>query len=293
MRARRIRRCGRATRLAMAAVLAATGVLHGVVSAPAARAAHDCPPPVRTVLDQTPPVHPRTVALTFDDGPDPRWTPQLLDTLRAHGVKATFFLVGSQVEAHPELARRIVAEGHAIGNHTYSHPDLGGLSRAEQAAEIDRGWQAIEAVTGVRPCFFRAPYGIHRGASVQQLAWDRGMTIADWSHDPRDWESPSSYSPPFQERIVRGATTPALMHPIVLMHDSGEPGAHRENTVAAVARIVSFYAAAGHLFTDPAGQLFPEDPTAVGPGSIADGFSARWQRLFAVIRAAMRATMLS
>jgi uncharacterized protein with LGFP repeats len=193
------------------------------------------------------------VALTFDDGPSPQWTYQVLDILRAHGVKATFFLLGGNVAAHPEVARRIVAEGNLIGNHTYSHPNLDLLSTAAQASEIDRTTQAIGAATGVRPCFFRGPGGSHHGASVQQLAWDRGMTIAGWSKDTLDWTTPLQLSPAFSDTIVARATLPLAAHPTILMHD-GSPGNYRQNTVNAVDRIISFYASRGYAFTDPAGR---------------------------------------
>jgi peptidoglycan/xylan/chitin deacetylase (PgdA/CDA1 family) len=276
-------------RVAVIAVLAATGLLHGVTSAPPAHAADDCPPPIGTVLDQTPSTLPRNVALTFDDGPSPRWTPQLLDVLREHGVTATFFLIGSNVDAHPELARRILAEGHVIGDHTYTHPELDQLSRADQAAEIDRGAQAIENATGVRPCFFRGPYGIHRSASVTELAWERGMTIADWSHDTRDWETPSSDSAAFQDAIVQRATDWVTAHPIILMHDGG-PDSYRGNTVEAVDRIVSFYASGGYVFTDPAGRPFESmaGTYVVRPGdtlsTIAAGLGTSWRSLYAANR---------
>ncbi len=221
--------------------------------------------------------------------------------MRTLGVKATFFLTGSNVSAHPELARRIVTEGHAIGNHTWSHSNLDHLSPAGQAAEIDRTTQAIVTATGVQPCFFRGPYGIHRSASVTNLAWERGMTIADWSHDTRDWETPSGNSPSFQDRIVERATVPASAHPIVLMHDGG---GYRQNTVAALDRIISSYLALGFVFTDPAGRSLQGSP-AVGdsgsgePGSggtyvvrlgdtlsaVAARYGTDWRQLYAANRA--------
>ena len=240
-------------RPAVVAVLSAAGLALGLLQAPPAAAADSCPPPTRAVLDTTPGTYANTVALTFDDGPSPQWTPQVLDILRARGVKATFFLVGSNVAAHPQIARRIVAEGHVIGNHTYTHPDLDRLSRTAQAGQMDRTDRVIGDVTGVRPCFFRGPYGSHHGTSVKDLAWDRGMNVAGWSRDTRDWETPLSPSSSFQDSIVQRATTPLTAHPTVLMHD-GSPGTYRQNSVAAVDRIITFYASRGYVFTDPAGR---------------------------------------
>jgi hypothetical protein len=94
----------------------------------------------------------RTVALTFDDGPDPRWTPLILDTLRRHHARATFFVVGSQVARHPDLARRIVAEGHEIGAHTFSHPQLADMPRWRRDLEHAQTQAAIAAATGVTGC---------------------------------------------------------------------------------------------------------------------------------------------
>jgi peptidoglycan/xylan/chitin deacetylase (PgdA/CDA1 family) len=252
---------------AMIATLVAVWTTQAVTGLSTARA-DSCPAPVHAVLDDTPPTLERTVALTFDDGPLPQNTPQVLDALRTRGVKATFFVTGSNVSAHPELARRIVAEGHAIGNHTWSHANLDQFSPAEQAAEIDRTTQAIVTETGVRPCFFRGPYGIHRSASVTGLAWERGMTIADWSHDTRDWETPSGNSPSFQDSIVERATVPASAHPIVLMHDGG---GYRQNTVATLDRIISSYLAGGFFFTDPTGRSLQGSPP---PATAATGDSS-------------------
>ena len=287
---------------AMAVMIVAVCIAQVMSGVPRARAAI-CPTPIQAVLDYTPPTLERTVALTFDDGPLPQNTPQVLDVLRARGVKGTFFVTGSNVSAHPELVRRIVAEGHAIGNHTWSHSNLDQLSPAGQAAEMDRTTQAIVTATGVQPCFFRGPYGIHRSASVTSLAWERGMTIADWSHDTRDWETPSDNSPSFQDRIAQRATVPDSAHPIVLMHDGG---GYRQNTVAALDRTISSYLARGFVFTDPAGRPLQGGPAVGGSGSaeagsggtytvrrgdtlsaIAARYGIDWQQLYAANRTAI------
>ncbi len=239
-------------RARLAAVVAAVVVScfgQAITGPPASAAA--CPDPIRAVLDTTPATADRTVALTFDDGPLPQSTPAVLDVLRARGVKATFFVTGSNASRHPDLVARIVGEGHAIGNHTWSHPDLSRLSPAEQVAEIERTTQAIVDASGTYPCFFRGPYGIHHSAAIAGLAWDRGMTVVDWSIDTQDWTTPSGWSPSFQQQIVAGATSSAGDHPIVLMHDGG---GYRQNTVAAIDQIISSYASRGYTFVDPAGN---------------------------------------
>jgi peptidoglycan/xylan/chitin deacetylase (PgdA/CDA1 family) len=235
------------------AVLSVAALVLGLLQAPPAAATNSCPAPIRAVLDSTPATSASTVALTFDDGPSPQWTPQVLDVLRARGVKATFFVLGRNVAAHPQIARRIVAEGHVIANHSYSHPNFDLLSPAAQAAEIDRTNQAILDATGVRACFFRGPGGSHHGASVKDLAWARGMNVAGWARDTLDWTTPLALSPAFQDSIVLRATSPLTPHPTILMHD-GSPGNYRQNTVDAVDRIITFYAARGYVFTDPAGR---------------------------------------
>ncbi|SFF42953.1 polysaccharide deacetylase family protein [Blastococcus tunisiensis] len=275
-----------ATVLAAVVTLSTGPVLGGQV----ARAA-DCPDPVRAVLDTTPATAERTVALTFDDGPWPENTPAVLDVLRSHGVRATFFVRGDQAARHPDLVRRIAAEGHAIGNHTWSHPDLSRLSAAGRATEIDRTTRAIVDATGTGPCFFRGPYGIHHSAAIAGPAWERGMTVVDWSIDTRDWSTPSGWSPSFQQQIVARATSPGSAHPIVLMHDGG---GYRQNTVAALDDIIAFYASRGYTFTDPLGRgssggggsggayvVRPGDTLA----SIAAGHDTSWRDIYAANRA--------
>jgi peptidoglycan/xylan/chitin deacetylase (PgdA/CDA1 family)/LysM repeat protein len=270
---------------------------------PVARAA-GCPAPISSVLTSSPATAQRTVALTFDDGPRPDSTPAVLDALRARGVTATFFVTGSNAARYPDLVRRIVAEGHALGNHTWSHPDLSGLSPAGRVAEIERTSQAVLDATGTTPCFFRGPYGIHAGPSIGGLAVERGMSVVGWTLDTRDWTTPAGWSPAFQQQIVAAATAPAGAHPIVLMHDGG---GYRQNTVAALDRIISDYAARGYVFTDPAGGNprqgagggdGPGTPAEDGGGSggtyvvrpgdslssIAAGLGVPWQELHAANR---------
>ncbi|MCZ2839778.1 polysaccharide deacetylase family protein [Modestobacter sp. VKM Ac-2985] len=270
-----------------AAALICTGQ---ALSGHAAQAA-ECPAPIRTVLDTTPATAARTVALTFDDGPWPENTPDVLDVLRSSGVQATFFVRGDQAAAHPDLVRRIVAEGHAIGNHTWSHPYLSQIAPAARIAEIERTTQTIVNAAGTEPCFFRGPFGDHDDPAIAGLAWDRGMTVVDWSLDTRDWSTPASWSPSFQQQIIERATSPRSAHPIVLMHDGG---GYRQNTVAALDDVISYYASRGYTFTDPAGRAFSSGSGQGGTyvvqpgdtlGSIAAGYSATWQEIYQANRA--------
>lgn len=203
----------------------------------------------------------RTVALTFDDGPSARTTPQILAVLRRNHVHATFFVVGTQAQRNPALLKRIVAEGHLVGNHSWSHPLPHGagafdaLPPARIASEIDRTSRLVTSVTGTRPCLLRAPGGYDTGARVRSAATKRRLTVVDWTYDPRDWAAPGSASPAYQRQIVDRATGTAR-HPIVLMHD-GPDGAYRGNTVASLQRVITYYKARGYVFTDPLGRRFP------------------------------------
>ncbi len=100
----------------------------------------------------------RTVALTFDDGPDPEWTPRIAEALERHGVPGTFFVVGQEVVQHPELIEALHREGHEIGNHTYTHPRMGTLSRTQVRRQISLTQRAVVGATGVAPTVYRPPY---------------------------------------------------------------------------------------------------------------------------------------
>lgn len=180
-------------------------------------------------------------ALTFDDGPSPD-TARVLDILRDKEVRATFFLCGASVERYPELARRIVAEGHALGNHTYSHPWLHLKSRAEIASEIDRTQDAIEKVTGVRPAYFRPPHGV-RWFPLWPLLRERGMTLVLWNSFPQEGASPA-------HEIVERALARLRPGAIILLHDGKDNLPEGRNlrpaTVEALPRIIDGARRAGY-----------------------------------------------
>jgi peptidoglycan/xylan/chitin deacetylase (PgdA/CDA1 family) len=123
---------------------------------------------------------PGTVALTFDDGPDPTWTPVILDILKEHGAVATFFVIGRKVDADPDLARRIVAEGHSLQSHAYYHNALNRLSAASLAFHIDAASDAIYNATGTRPACLRPPAGKTSGL-VAAVAAEHGHQIVLWT----------------------------------------------------------------------------------------------------------------
>ena len=168
------------------------------------------------------------VALTFDDGPDPRYTPPILDILKRHRSKATFFLMGENVALHPDLSRRIVEEGHLVGNHTYSHPRLIFLNRRRMEEEIDRAENLIAEATGVRPVYFRPPYGL-RDFRVLDIVQKKGYTCAMWTTMSWDWWRPDV------ERIISASLKKLKAGGILLLHDGN---GDRWQTVQALERIV-------------------------------------------------------
>ncbi|MBU8857329.1 MULTISPECIES: polysaccharide deacetylase family protein [unclassified Micromonospora] len=170
------------------------------------------------------------VALTFDDGPDPRWTPQVLALLAQYGVKATFCVVGENVEAHPDLVRSIVAEGHTLCNHSWNHDvRLGKRSPAMIRADLLRTSDAILAVApDARIEYYRQPGGAWT-PSVMSACADLNLTPLHWNVDPSDWRAPGATA---IEALVRSQVGPGA---IVLMHDAG---GDRSGTVSALQRLL-------------------------------------------------------
>lgn len=159
----------------------------------------------------------RRVALTFDDGPDADATPQVLDELERLGVVATFFVLGAEVQRTPDLARRILAGGHELGLHGYAHPRYD-LIDAEQAREdLERGLEAIGSATGVRPTWFRPPYG-KLSAESHGLCRSLGLQIAYWSAWGLDWEEIGA------EQIATETISSLRPGAIVLLHDTARYG---------------------------------------------------------------------
>lgn len=170
------------------------------------------PAPPRPAYNSVHTRHP-VVAISFDDGPHPELTPKLLDILRARNIKATFYVIGRNVEAYPEIARRIVAEGHEIANHSWSHPALNKLSAAAVAREITRTNEVIERVTGVRPTTLRPPYGATNAALNRRINEEFGLRVAMWSVDPQDWKYRNA------QRVANHLSTQAKGGDILLAHD--------------------------------------------------------------------------
>jgi peptidoglycan-N-acetylglucosamine deacetylase len=245
---------------AMPTVAKASSVPSAELSSIPSTVAKPCPaPPVKPIY-AAPPLSGgdqsmRTVALTFDDGPD-KFTSQILDILREKQVRATFFVVGQMVAQRPNLLREIVDSGHLVGNHTWSHrtpPSSMGWKAATLTKEIARTGQEITKATGQVPCLFRPPGGVIKGAG--KISRKAGLSMTIWSVDTRDWSGQSPGKPRFTDKVRKRARTGlSVDHPIVLMHDGG---GYRGWTVAALPGIIDDYRAAGYQFVDMAGNAWP------------------------------------
>jgi len=195
--------------------------------------------------------HPGDVALTFDDGPDSSWTPKILDVLKREHVPATFFVIGENAMEHPLLLKRLVNEGHELGNHSFTHPNLAWLTPEETRLELNATQRLVEAYTGHALRLFRAPYfGDAEPTTTDELvptatAQEDGYTNVGLHVDPGDWKRPGV------RRIVQ-STIDQVVHPqpgrsaqIVLLHDGG---GDRAQTVAALPAIIDGLRARGYHF---------------------------------------------
>lgn len=187
---------------------------------------------VTNVMNEREDVDTPKIAITFDDGPDPHCTEQLLDGLKERGAKASFFVMGKQAEAYPELIRRMQEEGHLIGNHTYSHIQLGKNNREIFKEELIKTNEVLRGITGEEPQYVRPPYG----------SWDKNfeteltMFPVLWTIDPMDWCSSDV------DGIVRKVTEKAEENAVILMHDE------YESTVTAALEIVDILQKQGYEF---------------------------------------------
>lgn len=154
------------------------------------------------------------VALTFDDGPDPVHTPRLLDVLQQLAIPATFFVIGEKAERYPDLVRRIVAEGHALGGHSYSHSRPETTSARQLMAEVGRTCKLIEDMTGESTPLFRPPHGKLTFGKLVGL-WAKGQSVVLWNVDPKDFACRSA-----DEVTRRLKAQPPQGGDVVLMHDS-------------------------------------------------------------------------
>ena len=157
------------------------------------------------------------IALTYDDGPHPTNTPRLLDILKQRGVKATFYVVGTNARRYPGILRRMINEGHEIGNHTITHGNLKKMTNAQVRQELRGCEQAILSATGFKPRTMRPPYGAITPAQKSWIRQEFGYTTTLWSVDPRDWQRPGVGV--VTSRLVNGAKPGAVL----LAHDIHKP----------------------------------------------------------------------
>ncbi|WP_340384627.1 glycosyltransferase [Streptomyces sp. SS7] len=185
------------------------------------------------------------LVLTFDDGPDPKWTPQVLDVLKKHHAHAVFFITGTMASRHPDLVKRMVDEGHEIGLHTFSHPDLSYQSTKRIDWELTQNQLALGGAAGIRTSLFRPPYSSFADAMdnkswpVTRYIGSRGYITVVNDTDSEDWRKPGV------DEIIRRATPHGGKGAIVLMHDSG---GDRHQTVQALDRFLPALKAEGYSF---------------------------------------------
>jgi peptidoglycan/xylan/chitin deacetylase (PgdA/CDA1 family) len=186
----------------------------------------------------------REIALTFDDGPNEPYTVQLLEVLAKHHAAATFFMIGKYVDRRPDLVRAVVEAGHAVGNHTYTHPNLIFQSRWQLQDEIQRCERALSDAVGQHHFpIFRPPFGGRRPATLRGIR-ALGLTPVLWNVTGWDWSAPSdAYIQRKVIRQVRGGD-------VILLHDGGHTqfGANRSFTVRAVDELLGRYRAEGYTF---------------------------------------------
>ncbi len=243
---------------------------------------------------------PKSVAITFDDGPDPNFTPKLLDVLKTKGVKATFFLIGSQAQKYPGIAKRIYREGNEIGNHTFYHPDISNISKQYMRFELNMTERLFAAKLGVKPVLFRPPYSIDQEPDTAdqvrplEIAQDMGYITVGDKIDPSDWKD----NP---HRTAEQITNDVLAHlppcaptdwlhcgNIILLHDGG---GDRTQTVKALPMIIDGLKQRGYTIV-PVSELMGKQVADVMPPITSDErFTARvdsfvfW--LFGLVNAAI------
>lgn len=230
--------------------------------------------PVPYVIQRWGSTNPRQVALTFDDGPDPRYTPAILDILTRAHVNATFFVVGLRGEANPDLLRRIVAQGSELGSHTFTHPDLSLISTRQFNLELRATQRLIEGATGRRTVLFRPPFAediepeTPDQAGIVAHASRLGYYISGMGVDPNDWKRPGA------AQIV--ASTLAQVRAgdgqVILLHDAG---GDRTETVAALPALITALRAQGYSFTTVSGLAGISREQANPRVSVGERWAAR------------------
>jgi polysaccharide deacetylase family sporulation protein PdaB len=183
----------------------------------------------------------KKVALTFDDGPDTVYTPQIMDILKEYKVKATFFLIGNRAQLFPDVVKRMVREGHVVGNHSMTHANIAKLSKEKVYQEIKQAEDALKKLTGYRTALFRSPYGSLNSEQVKQIGSYNYKIIA-WNVDSLDWKSLSA------EQVKYNILENAKEGSIILQHSSGSLEEDLTGSVAALPEVIKILQKAGYEF---------------------------------------------
>jgi cellulose synthase/poly-beta-1,6-N-acetylglucosamine synthase-like glycosyltransferase/peptidoglycan/xylan/chitin deacetylase (PgdA/CDA1 family) len=232
-----------------------------------------------------------TIALTFDDGPDPQWTPVILDILARHGAHATFFVIGSKVNEHPELTRRILAEGHELGVHTFTHVELAAVPQWRRDLELTLCQNAIAGVTGFQSALMRPPYSSRTSVlnadefdAIVDVAADKYLVVLS-DLDTKDWSNPGT------KAIAAAATPESGRGAVVVMHDGG---GDRSQTAASVEQLLTALGPQGYRFTTVSEGLgLSESATEATAGTQLRGTALRFAQIAAGWLAAALETLLA
>ena len=226
---------------------------------------------------------PNRIAITFDDGPDPEWTPKILDVLKQKGVKATFFLIGLEAEKYGAVTKRVYNEGHEIGNHTFTHPDISNISKRYFEVELNLTESLFEGKLGVKPVLFRPPYSIDQEPDTAdqvrplELSQDMGFITVGDKLDPNDWrDNPRRTADEIVHDVMENlppcAPSNLSCGNILLLHDGG---GDRAETVKALPVIIDQLRAKGYELVPVSGLLGKTRADVMPPLSTQEQWSAR------------------
>jgi cellulose synthase/poly-beta-1,6-N-acetylglucosamine synthase-like glycosyltransferase/peptidoglycan/xylan/chitin deacetylase (PgdA/CDA1 family) len=220
----------------------------------------------------------KKIAISFDDGPDPKWTPKILDILKQKNVPGVFFVIGNMANQRPDILKREYAEGHEIGNHTFTHPKFDDITTTEIRWQLNLTERLIESTLGVKSILFRPPYGIdHQPEYAEEVAQlplvqDMGYLIVGQRIDPDDWSMPDGKNPLPAKDIVASVLRQADKGNIILLHDGG---GERAQTVAALPQIIDALRDKGYQFVSVSDLIGKTRAQVMLPLSSEERFEAR------------------